>query len=495
MENLYTLNNGSFSPGPLCVSVVKITMKNHNLPTVISRFILFFGFTFVLFLASATNLPAQLQPTPTPISTNPTSTGLNQGRTGISQTSRTATRTPTKHSTKKGSATATPGSGGRAAPQGKSAIPKPKKGPAGKAAATAAPLPPKYQLSSKIQSNTLYFFPSKISAVANQRFSAPLLFYNARGDAMDHFDLWMHYNPEVLEPVWINMDEIKDDLDGPMERDLWRNRGYLRLRGKFKAPLPQLVQPLFTINWQARGTPTQTEIEFSPPSGCQGGIFAGEKNCLALSDVGNRGLVSLEVRVAPSEENLKDDRPTVIARGEDPFLPGVILERGVHLALTSAKTDVESGQIATLDVALINPDWIPFDSLRFRLRFDPQIVEILDADENNYITKGINIYDGGFHDAMPFDLHLANEVNSNAGTIDYRVGDLQGVHSYPSGAVARVVFRVRQDAAEALFWFDAGSDTEGPLCDIRARGRSILGNPGEKPAESLHNLRIAVSNR
>src|SRR4029077_12270774 len=106
---------------------------------------------------------------------------------------------------------------------------------------------------------------------------------------------------------------------------------------------------------------------------------------------------------------------------------------------------IAPGETSTLDVALINPNLVEFDSLKFRLHFDPEIVEVLDADENNYITQGINIYDGGFHGTMAFDRHSANQVDPLRGTIDYNVGNLTGTYPYPSGTLARVVFRMKSN--------------------------------------------------
>ena len=351
---------------------------------------------------------------------------------------------------------------------------------------------PAFSISPLIETDTVYFSPPDLSARTGRRFATPLFFYNVSESPIDRFDLWIRYDPELLDPVWIDFTAIKPLLDGDIQPQVWRERGFIRLEGKFASPVTRLIQPLATFNWQAGETPTVTEVVIEAPPGEEFGIFEGSINRLQLSQVGNRGVVPLQVRIISGEE--ADEYFRFVGPGEDPLAPAIRRNRGVHLTLVAARDRVLPGEVSTVDIVVVNPDLVPFDQLRVRLRFDPESVQILDADEENYITQGINIYDGAFHDTMPFEVHLKNEVDPRLGVIDYVVGSSVGVRPYPSRPVARIVYRMKREAGSAFFWFEGVDPLSGALLsDVLARGRSVLGSDSDRPTEGLHNVVIRVA--
>jgi hypothetical protein len=144
-------------------------------------------------------------------------------------------------------------------------------------------------------------------------------------------------------------------------------------------------------------------------------------------------------------------------------------------------------------VVLINPSREAFDGLKFRIRFDPTAVKILDADVDNYIKEGVNIFDGDFHKSFPFEYHGVNRVYMEEGIIDYQVGRTMGPAVYPSGTVARIVYRMERRAGKACFWFEQVDPITGALVtDVSNRGRSLLGDSPATAGEALHGAEIAV---
>lgn len=354
--------------------------------------------------------------------------------------------------------------------------------------------PPTFVISSLILTDTIYFSPSEIEITTGQRFSSTLFFYNANSNPVDRIDLWLRYPADAIQPVWINYDQLKDALDGELSREVWRGRGYIHLSGRFKSPASQLIQSMVTINWEASQVTGQIEIGIEHPPDETNGIYAGEVNTLELSEVGNQGIVPMHVRIGHAAGEESDLPFRILQEGEDPFRPSRSDRRGARLALVPRSEDVAPGEVSTIDVVLINPDVVEFDDLRFRLRYDPSAVQILDADEENYITTGVNIYDGGFHAELPFDMHELNNVDKRVGTVDYRVRNADRLRPYPSGTIARIVYRMKRRAGSAAIWFETlDPTTGGMISDVRARGESILGDAGEDPVRALHNTAIRVA--
>ena len=380
----------------------------------------------------------------------------------------------------------------RARPQARSRRPQSQTARRNQGVRGEGPLFPAFQVSPLITTDTVYFAPSEVTTNVGKRFSTPLFFYNPNNHRIDHFDLWIHYDPELVEPVWVDSSEIEASLKGPMTREVWRDRGYIHLEARFGPALQRLNQPVAILNWRAAKTAANTSISIAPPPGEGIGVYEGSINCLEISRIGNRGLVDLTVRIL--DEGLDGELLRMVAAGEDPLEPRFREGRGVHLALVPAEEEVLPGEISTLEVFVINPDLIAFDEVRFRLRYNPMEVDILDADEGNYITRGINIYDGDFHDTMPFEAHEKNAVDPVHGIIDYVVGSGRGVRTYRSGAVARIVFRMKRKAGSAAFWFEGLNPLTGRyVSDVRARGRSLLGPTTGRAAEGLHHAAIRVA--
>src|SRR5690606_24388347 len=73
---------------------------------------------------------------------------------------------------------------------------------------------------------------------------------------------------------------------------------------------------------------------------------------------------------------------------------------------------LEAGQWLTVDIGLNNPDGMVFDEIRLAGRFDPESIEIADADQMNSISRGVNLLDGPFRAQWPWDLQLENTANN-----------------------------------------------------------------------------------
>lgn len=381
----------------------------------------------------------------------------------------------------------------RAKPQGRSAIPGIKDGSGGGGGRGQGPALPVLVQSPLITADTVYFAPPDHEVEIGKSFTTPIVFYNSSDRKIDRFELWLRYDPELLEPAWVNAEPIQGRLNEPIQSEIWRDRGVIRLRGAFSDPMQGITNPLLAVSWKARETASVTEVKFEAPDGESIGFYEGDENVLEGSDVGNNGLVSASVKLI--DRATDPERIQLVEQGRDPLQPIKRRRAGVHLALVPYQDQVAPDEVSTIDVVLINPEVAELDELRFQIRFDPQAVEILDADDGNYDSTGINIFDGDFHDGMPFEAHWDNTADSDAGRITYAVGSGRGPRPYASGTIARIVFKMKRDAGQTDFWFEGLDPLTGRyLSDVRAAGQSILG-PAEdgRGIEALHNTRISVA--
>jgi hypothetical protein len=388
----------------------------------------------------------------------------------------------------------TPGGGpARAVPQGVSVVTRQA---TGRARSDFGPKPlklPEVHISPEARSNAVYLTPPFQHVAPGDRFINRLVCYNARADRIDRIDLWVRYDTRLVEPVWVDVEPLKALSGNRLTVRGWREEGYVRIEATLSPPLIEAVKALAEIHWRAKEPSLGTRIELEAPPGERVALYGKGQNLLQATYLSSAPTFGENVRIAPRDQPDVGMRMVEETRRLDlPSLPTAPAER-VRLAIVAPDEFVDAGAEATADVVLLNPAAAPIDTLRFRIRYDPRAVQILDADENNYIAKGINIFDGDFHEAFPFEYHARNRVDPASGTIDYEVGATRGPIPYPGGTVARIAYRLLRQADKAAFWFEWRDPVTGEATTaVAGDGRSLI-DLGDAPASSvLHGVRVAV---
>lgn len=344
--------------------------------------------------------------------------------------------------------------------------------------------------------NTIYFTPTRAYVATGQLFTSSMVFFNDLGSSVDQVDLWVRYRPTAMEPTWVDTSPLERFGARDVEVRTWAE-GYVRITARLDRPMKDPVTMLGDIHWKALAPTQGAPVEFHAPQGHTFGLLQAGVNVIKESKIGNQNRINQIVRV--SDPNLLgSDKPTLeTAAGEAAAgLPDFEhnADDRVRLAIVPAKQFVGTDEVSTADVVLVNPGEYSFDSLRLRIRYDPSQLKILDADENNYVTGGVNIWDGGFHADFPFDSFQANEVDLARGVIDYRASNLDGPRVYRSGVVARIVFRMQRQAGAARFWFESVDPLGGlPPTDVSSQGLSLLGRDEPMIADALYGTRIDVA--
>jgi hypothetical protein len=162
--------------------------------------------------------------------------------------------------------------------------------------------------------------------------------------------------------------------------------------------------------------------------------------------------------------------------------------------MVSPSRFVETDGVSVVDIVLLNPAEIEFDEVKFRIRYDPRSIKILDADEGNYITEGINVFDGDFHGSYPFGIHMRNRVDPDIGLIEYHMVSSDGPREYPSGTLARIVFRMRRQAGRTTLRFERLDPLSGQYgTDVAWQGQTLLSiKEGQTAQSAMHGVELDV---
>ncbi len=386
------------------------------------------------------------------------------------------------------------GAPARARAQGKSTVVRRQasKGGGGRKASKGIALPA-IKFNREIRENTVYFFPTHLHVKKGDLFSTKLVMYNHERAPVNGVNLWVQYDPDVLEPDWVDLGPlgINDPAGAQVQR--WPQRGHLQIRGDLPNARDETVSDLVVLHWRALTPALETHLEFRAPEGQAVEVLSGGSNLIQRTNLGNHSRVSMLVRVGAQQEGevgmrlVSDMRDTMDITEFDE-------DRRIRLAIVARESSVGTDQVSTADVVLINPNRELFDELRIRIRYDPSAIKMLDADADNYISQGLNLFDGDFHKDFPFDYHGLNEVNPVEGTIDYRMGSMTAPYPYPSGTVARLVYRMKRDAGRTRFLFECADPfSSGRRCtDVTRGGLSLLGSDLEVAEQVLHGTEVIV---
>jgi hypothetical protein len=351
---------------------------------------------------------------------------------------------------------------------------------------------PDVKLPQGLQENAVYLSPGQWQALAGDRFSTTLSFYNVKSVPADRLDLWLHYDPDFLDPTWVDLKPIEENAATSVTTQAWRKQGYLRIRATLREPLAQVVNPLCVVHWRALAATLLTRVDVDAPAGEAAAIMNGAKNLIATTNMGNRSRVGAIVVI---DDHDQDSDPFKMADETLDRLTPVNLDEAerARLIVEPAAPVVDEGAIGTADVVLVNPERRPVDRLRFCIRYDPDVVKIMDADQNNYITDGINLFDGDFHARFPFDFHRANAVDPDQGLIVYDMGMMGGAKRLGSGVVARIVFRMARANGEAGFVFERSKPLTGEVVtDVSDGGISLLGEDDATACQALHDGHVTA---
>jgi len=158
----------------------------------------------------------------------------------------------------------------------------------------------------------------------------------------------------------------------------------------------------------------------------------------------------------------------------------------LYLDPTEVRPEVGNRFVAT--VRLVNPPGKELDELGFQLRYDPNVLRVVDGEESE---DGINAHDRSFREAFPWETgaDYVNRVDPARGLVSYRSKRGGTGPLVVSGPIASVTFEVLQDrdTSVSFGFFGPENAAEGvadgsPATYVRYKGKDILGQ-GNDPED------------
>ncbi|MCX8036597.1 MAG: cohesin domain-containing protein [Candidatus Sumerlaeia bacterium] len=333
----------------------------------------------------------------------------------------------------------------------------------------------------------VYLTPFQASIPVGDELETRLSLANPGKKEFQTIEIILQYNPMVLEPIRLDEADIAPLIEGQSESVVFIEAGILTYRARLAKPTTAQSADFFSIRWKSLAPVHASDISF--------GVWQMKRTTLSnkegvniLGGTGNTGALGMSLQVySPAE--LADGPPI----GDELFAgPGKSPSRGgIQLRLTTNREEIPVNEDFYVGVWFENPRLLDVSKLALKIAFDPNVLEVVDDDANNWITTGVNIFDGDFHDQFPFDIHLENSVSNGSGRIVYAVSCLGRRVLAERGYVARIRFRPKTQAASTpiVFLFEPKDD---PLrTQATYLGNDLLGSP-ERDDDGVENLTVRI---
>jgi hypothetical protein len=341
-----------------------------------------------------------------------------------------------------------------------------------------------------------------ISVTKGDSFATRVAFSNARHSQFDRFEISIRYDPQVIRPTGIDDSGISDLLKEPGAAKVDRRRGIVTYRAEFESADTQKPETLIKLQWKALSASAHSPLTFSTTTDHPSRILRGSVNVLHQVDEDNAplevsertGLLDASVAVAPDSKTLADTESSENSfegMGLARSISKGSAEGGVTLALRSSQNSVAQSEEFLVDIVYSNPKRSEIDSVNLRVRFDPKVLQVVDFDENNWITRGVNIHDGDYHEDLPFDFQVKNQAYNSAGLIEYQMGFASKARIPSSGVIATVKFKAISAAPSTEIGFELNEDERNPKTSLSFLGFNLIGVPGER-ATALHSATLTV---
>lgn len=342
-----------------------------------------------------------------------------------------------------------------------------------------------------------------VNVLENKTFVTRLALYNPKSSEFSQIDASIKYDPQLIHPVGVDDGTINSNLEAPSRVLVESSKGILSFAADFKAPRNDSFLTIAKIQWRAREPVANTPVTFLNTKEHPSGVFSLQgENILHMRGDGtvetspNAGLLDATVSIEAANGSIElaenDDNPfSAVALATN--INAGTAEGGIQLSLRPRKDRVQVGEDFPVDVIYKNPKRADMDSVKLQVRFDPEVLSVLDTDEGNWITRGINIFDGAYHANLPFDYHRKNSVSNSLGLVVYEMGFGSRTPVPAEGVIATINFRAIAPAASTAVAFSTGdSGPSAPNTAITFLGFNLIGKPGSRE-QAITNAAVSVS--
>lgn len=375
------------------------------------------------------------RPTPKPATPEKSSTKAAEKKTTTESRKSPAEQRKSARETRQNAAAAAKGAPKAAASAPKAAASVP--------VASAPPIPflGDFKLAAPTETRMLRIHPAglpdrqQVPVIVGGEFETEVTLGNSDLKSFNEIRIILSYEPDYLEPISLNDKALASSISGSPTAEVDTKTGMLLYEARFQTPVAINNTPILTIRWKATRVTSSSLIEFGSRGGFETLVAGDGVDLLGNPKVAGDGMLSMTVSVLP-----EDPREAEALLTDPRILTGTDAKTGgVTLAIEPSSDPVVVGEPFSLDIVLDNRAYSNADGLGILLTYDPETLEILDADKGNWITLRTNILDGPFQDQFPWDMQIENVVQSARGTIAYRMGTTdENMTRGKIGTVARI---------------------------------------------------------
>lgn len=307
-----------------------------------------------------------------------------------------------------------------------------------------------------------------------EEFTTDISYDNPSLAPFDQIRVLVSYDTESLEPVAINDAPIAPRLEGEPTAEVDPLFGMILYEATLAEPVLIKDAPILKIRWLAKRVIRETAIEFSNRDDVYTAIVGEGKDLLGNPFQPGDGTLSMTLTIVPEDPREAEaflNDPVVYA-GDGGKVGGI------RMYLQPPDKAPRVGQPFHFDLVFDNRVFSNLDSLSALISFDREILHILDADYDNFITRETNIHDGPFHAEFPWTYHIDNNVYQARGLISYRMGTGDPEMTRGKvGTIARIYAVGKRPTEGTPVVFKFNKSSRGMTTEGTFNGRDSLGDP------------------
>ncbi len=370
-----------------------------------------------------------------------------------------------------------------------------RRAPASRSRSSSRAAPSSYKLQQfQFQANldvaVLYFEPMDMVAKVGEEFNTGVRLSNPKSRGFTRMFLALQYNPEVLLPLEVNDMALQADMRAPAKAYVYESSGLLTYEVEFASELALHKQNLLTVKWRALAPARYSAITFSSFDQRDTTLAHRGEDILGDPGILGDGTIEASVRVLPLSP---EDETEILTGATITDYTGPVTIGGVKLALRSETKKVRLGEEFLVDIDFENTQQTMVDMIRVIVRFDPRVLQVVDYDEENWITRGVNIYDGLYHEKFPFDRHIRNLASNAEGEIEYYMGISESQFLADRATLATIVFRAIRPVANTSISFFTPPRLHARGTRVTCMGINVLGDFTTEE-DGVENLAIKIAN-
>ena len=344
--------------------------------------------------------------------------------------------------------------------------------------------PPIFDLEVDEKTSVLYFYPPDRNVkVGAGDFNIFVIFSNPRVEYFDRVFLAIRYDPVILQPLDYEDMLPSELLKEPPKVLIHPKEGILTFKAELKEPYCMTDEELLAITWRALLPQKNTILSFTSFNDQESGLYFKDMNILGDPSVPGDGVIPGSINA----DNLIDTEEEM----DEEYLHELVVDKishqkgsgdgSINLSLNPDKSFIKKGDLLLVDIIFKNPKGVFIDNIDLDIRFDPRVFQVVDYDDENWITRDINIFDGLYHEDFPFDYHLKNRAYNRSGRIIYKMGVSKSDLLHRSGTMATIKFYAHAPAEKSSIAFyrpERKRELLGTV--ITYAGRDVLGLPTER---------------